>query len=100
LKLNLAKNNIIRETFIAHIDRRVLKATTNITFYTENNEYAAKQTRKQEPIYSMQGNLTYTFKNKKVNLQPGNYINIAAQTKHKVSWTAPDIETLWLVIFY
>jgi outer membrane putative beta-barrel porin/alpha-amylase len=34
------------------------------TYYTENDEFAINQTRKQDPIYSIQGNVSYTFKNK------------------------------------
>ncbi len=46
------------------INRWILEATTNVTFYSENDEFATNQVRKQEPVYSLQGNLTYTFKNK------------------------------------
>ncbi len=33
-------------------------------------------------------------------LGTGDYLNIAAHTKHKVSWTDPDQATLWLAVFY
>ncbi len=46
------------------INRWILEATTNVTFYSENDEFSTNQVRKQEPVYSLQGNLTYTFKNK------------------------------------
>jgi len=35
-----------------------------------------------------------------VTLNKGDYINIPAHCKHKVSWTDPDQVTLWLAIFY
>lgn len=35
-----------------------------------------------------------------VHLVSGSYLNIAAHTKHKVSWTDPDTETIWLAIYY
>lgn len=35
-----------------------------------------------------------------VELIAGSYLNIPAHKKHKVSWTDPDTETLWLVIHY
>ena len=46
------------------INRWVLEGMLATTFYTKNNEFDNNKTRHQEPVYSMQGHLTYTFKNK------------------------------------
>ena len=35
-----------------------------------------------------------------VTLTAGDYLNINAHQKHKVKWTAPDIETIWLAVHY
>lgn len=35
-----------------------------------------------------------------VSLKAGDYINITAHQKHKVEWTDPDTETIWLAIHY
>lgn len=35
-----------------------------------------------------------------VELKPGDYFNIPAHQKHRVAWTDPDVETIWLAIFY
>ena len=35
-----------------------------------------------------------------VNLKAGDHINISAHEKHRVSWTDPDTETIWLAIHY
>lgn len=35
-----------------------------------------------------------------INLQEGDYINILAHVKHKVSWTDPDKKTVWLAVRY
>ena len=35
-----------------------------------------------------------------VHLSAGGYINIPARTRHKVIWTTPDKETIWLAIHY
>ena len=35
-----------------------------------------------------------------VTLVKGDYINIPANTKHKVTWTDPYNETIWLAVFY
>ncbi len=35
-----------------------------------------------------------------VHLVSGSYLNIPAHTRHKVSWTDPDTETIWLAVYY
>lgn len=35
-----------------------------------------------------------------VNLKKGDYLNIPAHTRHKVTWTDPDSVTIWLAIHY
>lgn len=35
-----------------------------------------------------------------VVLREGDYINIPAHKKHRVEWTDPNEETIWLAIFY
>lgn len=35
-----------------------------------------------------------------VTLKAGDYLNIPAHQKHKVAWTDPDVETVWLAVFY
>ncbi|PSW05398.1 cupin domain-containing protein [Photobacterium lipolyticum] len=37
---------------------------------------------------------------KVVHLNEGDYINIAANQRHQVTWTSPDKETIWLAVFY
>jgi len=33
-------------------------------------------------------------------MHPGDYIRIPAHLRHRVEWTAPDQQTLWLAIHY
>ncbi len=35
-----------------------------------------------------------------VRLKAGEYINIPAHKKHKVSWSDPDNESIWLAVHY
>ena len=39
----------------------MLDFTASVTFYTDNNEFAGGQSREQDPIYSAQTNLSYSF---------------------------------------
>lgn len=38
--------------------------------------------------------------NTEVTLETGDYLYIPKHKKHKVSWTDPDIPTVWLAIFF
>lgn len=40
------------------------------------------------------------LENKKVNLIPGDYISIPQHTRHRVDWTSPDEETVWLSVYF
>ena len=35
-----------------------------------------------------------------IKLKTGDFINIVAHKKHKVAWTEPEIETIWLAVHY
>ena len=39
----------------------VLDLAAGVTFYTDNDDYPGDRTREQEPIYSIQGHVIYTF---------------------------------------
>lgn len=34
------------------------------------------------------------------HLKPGSFLNLPAHTRHRVEWTAPEVETVWLAIYY
>lgn len=35
-----------------------------------------------------------------VDLGPGDYVDIPAHTRHRVQWTAPGEDTVWLAVLY
>ena len=35
-----------------------------------------------------------------IELRPGDYINLAAHTRHRVAWTTPEKPTVWLAVHY
>ena len=35
-----------------------------------------------------------------VEMKPGDYINIPAHCKHRIEWTDPDEDTIWLAVHY
>lgn len=57
--------------------------------------------RSSEWVILLQGEAIISFLNEDdVRLKAGDYINIPAHKKHRVSWTKPDEDTLWLAVFY
>ena len=56
---------------------------------------------KNEWVMVLQGGAILSFEDEpSTKLKAGDFINIAAHKKHKVEWTEPDIETIWLAVHY
>ncbi|MBL4781125.1 MAG: cupin domain-containing protein [Porticoccaceae bacterium] len=56
---------------------------------------------KNEWVIVLVGGATIVFANEtEISLTAGSYIDIPAHTKHRVSWTDPDCETVWLAVHY
>lgn len=56
---------------------------------------------RSEWVLVLKGQATLAFEDQKsLDLNEGDYINIPSHTKHKVTWTDPDRETIWLAIHY
>ena len=54
-----------------------------------------------EWVMVVKGEAKISFENGQVvHLKAGSYINLPAHTKHKVAWTKPDTETIWLAVHY
>lgn len=88
----LFKNIISKDSL--KIERIISKGhiSPNSGWYDQEND---------EWVIVLQGEAVLSFENKEeVRLKAGDYINIPAHTKHKVSWTLPEKETIWLVIHY
>lgn len=56
--------------------------------------------QEHEFILLIQGNAELEFVDKTIQLKPGDYLTIETGKKHRVKWTAPDMTTIWLVVFY
>jgi cupin 2 domain-containing protein len=55
-----------------------------------------------EWVMVLRGAAKLKFKNNNeiIEMMPGDYILIPAHCKHKVEWTDPDVETIWLAVHY
>ncbi|MBE9540006.1 MAG: cupin domain-containing protein [Proteobacteria bacterium] len=56
---------------------------------------------RDEWVMVLRGKAIIVFDDKSpVTLREGDYINIRAHEKHRVQWTDPDQDTLWLAVHY
>lgn len=54
-----------------------------------------------EWVIVLKGEAKLSFQNNNVvHLVAGSHLNIPAHTKHKVTWTTPNQETIWLAVHY
>lgn len=67
-------------------------ATTEFEWYDQEND---------EWVILLQGEAVLSFLDESdVRMKAGDYINIPAHKKHRVAWTKPDEETVWLAVHY
>jgi cupin 2 domain-containing protein len=55
-----------------------------------------------EYVLLLSGKAKLLFENsaKQVELSPGDFWIIPAHTRHRVEWTIPESDTVWLAVFY
>lgn len=53
-----------------------------------------------EWVLVLKGQAQLEFEEEIIKLTAGDYLNIEAHQKHRVKWTTPDEETIWLAVFY
>lgn len=56
---------------------------------------------KNEWVLVLRGRAILSFENEApMHLNEGDFVNIPPHKKHKVDWTDPDHETIWLAVHY
>ena len=54
-----------------------------------------------EWVILLKGKAKLQFENNTTTeLLPGDFVNIPKHVKHRVDWTDPEVETIWLAVFY
>ncbi len=85
---------LLAESKDVRVERIISKGQSS----PESDWYDQEQS---EWIIVLKGEAIISFKyDEEIELQVGNYINIPAHTKHRVKWTNPNTETIWLVVYY
>jgi len=56
---------------------------------------------RSEWVMVLRGRAALSFDDgESVILEEGDFVNIEAHRKHRVEWTAPEVETVWLAVHY
>ncbi len=58
------------------------------------------ESKQNEWVIVLQGKAILELEKKSIELKVGDYFNILANTKHKVSYTSMSEKTVWLAIYY
>jgi cupin 2 domain-containing protein len=77
------------------IERIVSKGQKSPSDFWYNQE-------KDEWVMVVKGAAKLKFKNgdKIIEMLPGDHLLIPAHCEHRVEWTDPDVETIWLAVHY
>jgi cupin 2 domain-containing protein len=51
-----------------------------------------------EWVLLLQGAARLRFEDATIDLKPGDFIHIPAHKKHRVEWTTPEANTIWLAV--
>lgn len=87
--------NIISETDHVRIERIVSKGHASPPgFWYDQHQ--------NETVILFKGSagLLFDGKDETIVMHPGDYLDIPPHTRHRVQWTDPDEETVWLAIHY
>lgn len=89
------------ELFEELISKDGLKIERIVSHGHVTPEFEWYDQRRDEWVILLQGEAIISFLNEDdVRLKAGDYINIPAHKKHRVSWTKPDEDTIWLAVYY
>lgn len=65
---------------------------------TASGEYYDQAWDEWVVLLEGQASLSFEKEQKRVSLKPGDYVFIPAHTRHRVEWTVPDANTVWLAV--
>ena len=93
--------NLKEELFEELITKDSLKIERIVSYGHTTTEFDWYDQTSDEWVILLKGEAVLSFEyDDDVRLKAGDYLNIPAHTKHRVTWTQPDEETIWLAVHY
>ncbi len=97
---NIPKN-LNNELFENLLTKDNLKIQKIVSYGNTTPEYEWYDQEENEWVIVLEGEAVLSFEEREdIRLKKGDFINIPAHTKHRVSWTTKSEETIWLAIHY
>ncbi|QOY52325.1 cupin domain-containing protein [Candidatus Sulfurimonas baltica] len=89
------------ELFQELISKDSIKIERIVSYGHKSAESEWYDQKGDEWVILLKGEAIISFLNEEdVRLKAGDYLNIVAHKKHRVSWTKPDQESVWLAVHY
>lgn len=89
------------ELFEPLLSKEGMKIERIVSFGHTTSEFEWYEQKTDEWVILLKGKAVLSFENEEdLTLEAGDYLNIPAMKKHRVSWTTPDEESVWLAVHY
>ncbi len=94
-------HNLDKELFQSLLKHDIVTIERIISKGHKSAELDWYDQKKNEWIMVLKGKAVLSFEDQSsIQLNEGDFINIPSHKKHKVAWTDPDNETIWLAVHY
>ena len=94
-------DNLETEVFNTLIESNGVKIERIISKGHKSPESGWYDQDDNEWVLVLKGEATLLFSDgSSIKMKTGDFIDIPAHKKHKVEWTNPEIETIWLAVYY
>ena len=94
-------DNLETEVFNTLIDSNGVKIERIVSKGHKSPESGWYDQDVNEWVLVLKGEATLLFSDgSSIKMKTGDFIDIPAHKKHKVEWTDPKIETIWLAVYY
>jgi cupin 2 domain-containing protein len=92
--------SLVNEEFLTLLEKENLKIERIVSDGQVSPEDFWYDQQQHEWLLLLQGEAELEFTDKKVKLKVGDFLEVPAHCKHRVSYTSTTEKTIWLAIFW
>jgi cupin 2 domain-containing protein len=93
-------SDLSKEVFESLLEAKNIRIERIISYGQSSPAQGWYDQDENEWVMILEGSAILEFRNKKIKLKKGDFIEIKAHQEHRVIQTAKDKKTIWLAIFY